>query len=213
MAESLCLSRIFIVSKSREDSAREMLKQDQLGARLAAYLSSIEAKYALLLVYDAMKTLNALSKLGVDVSTYTEGIDILLYGPDRVITEREADRERKPWKSETSTRRRSLSPRRKEPIPARARSPDEKRFRPVSRDAAPNAEATLAYDAADNGEAEDEEGDDEPPPPAKIFVIDIQSMFLAMSKLDIRNLKDLLDVGRRLGITFDEAGGPSNACS
>lgn len=182
---------------------KELLKQEQIGERLKAYFSSIKSKNALLLVYDATKTLNGLKKLGIDVSGYTLGIDELLYGAGRVIKVKESEWEdSKPFGRNggaiESTRKRSCSPSRNQPFPSRARSPLERK---------PELDHGPATDE------DDEDEDDESPAPAKIHVIDVQSMFLAMSKLDIRSVVDLRDLGRRLDIPYNAEGGPSNACA
>ena len=205
--------------QSSEGLNPEKLKKSELGARLKEYFSSIDSKYALLLVFNAQQTLTILRDLGVDVSTYSEGIYELLYG-DNITVKKHEYEERKPFEEKTShsERNRSLSPSWRTSLPPRASSPVENKNHVQEPDSTTEVSARFFDNEhgdgdEDEGEGEDEDEDDVPPSLAKVFVVDIRSMFLTMSTLDGRSLKDLRDVGRRLGIPYDETGSPSNACS
>lgn len=169
-------------------------------------------------MYDAEQTINALKKLGINVTTYQKGIYTLLYGENRTSTNnrnypndrrmayhydrRTTDRRASQDTSSTYTswpdsRRRSRSPQRRSACPQRPRSPLPHHQHESKPHLPPRREEVA------NGDEEEEEETEAPP--AKIFVIDVHALFLALSRLEPRGLKDLQDLARRLGLSNESS--------
>jgi hypothetical protein len=195
----------------------EMTRQGEIGERLRTFFASIDSKQAFLLVFNAKKTLTSLAKLGVDVNSYTQGINELFRGSDAHCSKPDVKNENKftasgtkrydpehsrhtrdPYERDQAQgyRRRSASPRQRISLPKRDQSPplryeDKEDKMEVKEDQMTEPEPEDVNEDEEDGEA---------PPPAKVFVVDVQSMYLVMSKLDIKSVKGLKDLSRRLGI-------------
>ncbi|KAL5511280.1 hypothetical protein ACEPAH_4496 [Sanghuangporus vaninii] len=189
-------------SVPRNDTSLEVVKAAELGRRLNDFFAAIDSKQALLLVYDAEQTLSSLKKLGVDVSQYRTGIGTLLYGQGpKQEEEKEVPPHSSTWGAKPffaeEHRARSRSPKRHSSYPRRFRSPSSVR----NTDSKPYNAVKKEEEPEDGDEVED--GEEADSSPTQVYVIDVLSLFLAVSRFAPGGVKSLHDLVARLEIAKD----------